>query len=80
MALPTRLDPFRTPSPEPLAGKEATTQKKCKFFDALSRDRRTKPGLSDFSLLQDLRVLWPEIEETMAEYGFRSKEESSAEV
>lgn len=35
MAPPTRLQPFRTPSPEPLAGYEATTRRKCKFFDAL---------------------------------------------
>lgn len=37
MAPPTRSNPFRTPSPEPLAGKEATTRRKCKFFDALAR-------------------------------------------
>lgn len=29
---------FYTPSPEPLAGKEATTTRKCRFFDALSRN------------------------------------------
>ena len=29
---------FRTPSPEPLAGKEATTSRRCHFFDALSRN------------------------------------------
>ncbi len=42
MAPPTRLQPFRTPSPEPLAGKEATTRRKCKFFDALARNAGTK--------------------------------------
>jgi transposase len=33
---------LRTPSPEPLAGREATTTRKCKFFDALDRDRGSK--------------------------------------
>lgn len=42
MAPPTRLQPFRTPSPEPLAGKEATTRRKCKFFDALARNAGAK--------------------------------------
>lgn len=34
----TRLRPFHTPSPEPLANKEATTRRKCRFFDTLARD------------------------------------------
>ena len=42
MAPPTCCNPFRTPSPEPLAGKEATTTRKCKFFDALAREGGTK--------------------------------------
>ncbi len=42
MAPPTRNNPFRTPSPEPLANQEATTRRKCKFFDALARDGSTK--------------------------------------
>ena len=42
MAPPTRRNPLRTPSPEPLAGKEATTTRKCKFFDALARNTGTK--------------------------------------
>lgn len=42
MAPPTRLDPFRTPSPEPLNGKEATTRRKCKFLDALARNDGTR--------------------------------------
>jgi len=33
---------FQTPSPEPLAGKDATTTRKCKFYDALARDGGTK--------------------------------------
>ena len=36
MAPPTRTNTFQTPSPKALAGKEATTQRKCKFFDALA--------------------------------------------
>jgi hypothetical protein len=44
MAPPTRSNPFRTPFPEPLTGKEATTTKKCKFFNALARDGTTKSG------------------------------------
>ncbi|KAF2174545.1 hypothetical protein K469DRAFT_707336 [Zopfia rhizophila CBS 207.26] len=43
MAPPTRLDPFRTPSPEPLAGREATTRRKCKFFDALTSSKGLIP-------------------------------------
>ena len=35
MAPPTRSHPFRTPSPEPLSNKEATTRRRSKFFDAL---------------------------------------------
>ena len=42
MAPPTRNQPFRTPSPDPLYGREATTRKKCKFFDALARSGSTK--------------------------------------
>lgn len=42
MAPPTRNVPFRTPSPEPLANREATTRRKCKFFDALTRNAGTK--------------------------------------
>ena len=42
MAPPTRLNPLRTPSPEPLAGREATTTRKCKFFNALARDGGSK--------------------------------------
>jgi hypothetical protein len=42
MALPTRNQPFRTPSPEPLANNEATTRRKCKLFDALTRYGSTK--------------------------------------
>ncbi|PMD18366.1 hypothetical protein NA56DRAFT_648115 [Hyaloscypha hepaticicola] len=42
MAPPTRNNPFRTPSPEPLANCEATTRRKCKFFDTLARDSGTK--------------------------------------
>ena len=43
MAPPTRLDPFRTPSPEPLASREATTRRKCKFFDALTSSKGLIP-------------------------------------
>jgi transposase len=43
MAPPTRLTPFRTPSPEPLAGREATTIKRCKFFDLLAREGGQRP-------------------------------------
>jgi hypothetical protein len=42
MAPPTRRNPLRTPSPEPLAGNEATTTRKCKFFDALARSGGSK--------------------------------------
>jgi transposase len=42
MAPQLRNQPFRTPSPEPLASREATTTKKCKFFDALARSGGTK--------------------------------------
>lgn len=42
MVLLTRLNPLRTPFPEHLAGREATTTRKCKFFDVLARDRGTK--------------------------------------
>jgi transposase len=42
MAPPTRNQLFRTSSPDPLYDKEATTRKKCKFFDALARSGSTK--------------------------------------
>jgi hypothetical protein len=38
----TRSTRFQTPPPEPLAGREATTTRKCRFFDALARDGGTK--------------------------------------
>ena len=42
MAPPTRSQPFRTPSPEPLSNKEATTRRRCKFFDALAQYKDSK--------------------------------------
>jgi transposase len=42
MPQPTRSNPFRTPSPEPLCGKEGTPTRKTRFFDALARDYGTK--------------------------------------
>ncbi|KAL8653324.1 MAG: hypothetical protein Q9210_002165 [Variospora velana] len=42
MAPPTRLDPFRTPSPEPLNGKEASTRRKTKFIDAFAHNPEGK--------------------------------------
>ncbi|PQE30407.1 phosphoribosylformylglycinamidine cyclo-ligase protein [Rutstroemia sp. NJR-2017a WRK4] len=38
MAPPTRSRPFRTPTPEPLNGKEADTPRKSAYFVALARD------------------------------------------
>lgn len=48
MAPPTRLNPFRTPSPELLNGKEASTRRKCKFYDALidSKGQESNRSLS----------------------------------
>jgi len=43
MAPPTRSDPFRTPSPEPLASREATTRRKCKFFNTLTSSKGLIP-------------------------------------
>ncbi|TVY80583.1 hypothetical protein LSUE1_G007656 [Lachnellula suecica] len=42
MAPTLRGQRFHTPSPEPLANREATTTRKCRFFDALSRDGGSK--------------------------------------
>ena len=42
MAPLTRSQPLRTPSPEPLAGKEATTTRKTRFIDAFSRNDGSK--------------------------------------
>ena len=42
IALPTPLNPFYIPSPEPLASKEAITRRKCKFFDTLATYRRSR--------------------------------------
>jgi transposase len=42
MAPTLRGQCFHTPSPEPLANREATTTRKCRFFDALSRDGGSK--------------------------------------
>ena len=42
MALLTQLNPLQTPSPKPLAGKEATTIRKCKFYNALAYDSKSK--------------------------------------
>jgi hypothetical protein len=43
MAPPTRLNPLRTPSPDPLDGHEATTRRKCKFYDALTNSKGAIP-------------------------------------
>ena len=42
MAPPTRNNPLRTPSPQLLGNQEATTRRKCKFFNALTNNRGTK--------------------------------------
>lgn len=42
MALPPRSHPYRTPSPKPLAGKEATTIRKTRFYNILARNEGTK--------------------------------------
>ncbi|KAE8448576.1 hypothetical protein EG329_009001 [Mollisiaceae sp. DMI_Dod_QoI] len=42
MAPPTRSNPFRTPSPEPLNGKEASTRRKTKFINALAHNPEGK--------------------------------------
>ena len=38
MVPPTRLNPFRSPTPEPLGGEEANTLRKCRYFDTLARE------------------------------------------
>ena len=48
IAPPTRLNPFRTPSPEPLNGRDTTTRRKYRFFDALVRNKGAR-GLSRIS-------------------------------
>ena len=42
MAPTRRSQSFRTPSPEPLANKEATTTRKTRFYNALAREGDTK--------------------------------------
>jgi hypothetical protein len=42
MAPPTRLRPFRTPSPVPLGGGEANTPRKTMFFNTLVREGNSK--------------------------------------
>jgi transposase len=42
MAPHLRGQRFHTPSPEPLSNREATTTRRCRFFDALSRDGGSK--------------------------------------
>lgn len=42
MAPRIRSNPYLSPSPEPLNGKEASTSRKCKFYDTLNRDGNIK--------------------------------------
>lgn len=42
MAYNFRGQPFHTPSPEPLANKEASTTRRTRFFDALSQNAGSK--------------------------------------
>jgi transposase len=42
MAHNLRSQPFHTPSPEPLASKEATTTRRTRFFDAMSQNAGSK--------------------------------------
>lgn len=42
MAPPTRSQPFRTLSPEPLANREATTRRKTKYIDTVLRNRGSR--------------------------------------
>jgi hypothetical protein len=42
MALPTRNDLFRTPLRSLLARRQATTRRKCKFFEVLARSGATR--------------------------------------
>lgn len=39
MAPPTRSNPFKTPSPKPLDNKEATTVRKCRYYELMRRNR-----------------------------------------
>ena len=43
MAPPTRLNPYRTPPRSPLAGRDATTRRRTKFFDALTDNKGAIP-------------------------------------
>ena len=53
MAPPTRTNPLRTPSPIPLAGKEGTTLRRCRFFDALTHN---PTGRSLRSISKDAKI------------------------
>lgn len=43
MAPPTRLNPYRTPPRSPLTGRDATTRRRTKFFDALTDSKGAIP-------------------------------------
>jgi hypothetical protein len=63
MALSTCRNPFQTPSLEPLAGKEVTITRKCRFFDALARDKGIKSMRSiaiDIGILEAYNRKWKE--------------------
>ena len=58
MAPPTCLNPFRSPTPELLAGKEADTIRKSWYFDALDHKSSRKSQASiakDYSISKSYR-------------------------
>lgn len=81
MAPPTRLNPLRTPSPEPLAGGEATTRRKCKFFDALARNAGSKSLRrisSDCKISESCGRKWKKQLETMGSEAKRKTRQRSS--
>ena len=42
MAPATRYGGYRTPSPKPLDGKDATTTRKCRYFNAIDQNPEKK--------------------------------------
>lgn len=80
MAPPTRLNPFRTPTPEPLDGKEADTIRKARYFNALAKESGFKSQAQiarDCGISESCGRKWKEQRMTMGITALRSTRKTS---
>lgn len=75
MAPQTRYGRYRTPSPKPLDGKDATTTRKCRYFDAIDRNPEKKSRreiAANVGITEGTGRNWEKQRETLGSLVYRS--------